>query len=169
VCTTSGFVSVYATCANGCQDGACKAAPVCGNAVVETGEECDDGNGVTNDGCTSCKKDFCEDTDMSPEFPDGRGNHAVKGTVKGTGGGGGIFTSSDTCLDATKLLEYGCYGTKTNATNYVCPHGCLDGACIVPSLCGNGSVEYGEQCDDGNDQSGDGCTNTCQAETSFAY
>ncbi len=28
--------------------------PVCGNGVVESGEECDDGNNVSGDGCTNC-------------------------------------------------------------------------------------------------------------------
>ncbi|MDO8630242.1 MAG: DUF4215 domain-containing protein, partial [Phycisphaerales bacterium] len=30
--------------------------------------------------------------------------------------------------------------------------------------CGNGTVETGEQCDDGNTVSGDGCSATCQTE-----
>ncbi len=33
-----------------------------------------------------------------------------------------------------------------------------------PILCGNGVVEPGEQCDDGNKQSGDGCSATCLIE-----
>src|SRR6185437_11189041 len=33
-------------------------------------------------------------------------------------------------------------------------------------VCGNGVVEAGEQCDDGNTKSGDGCSSTCQKESS---
>jgi len=33
-----------------------------------------------------------------------------------------------------------------------------------PSVCGNGVVEPGEQCDDGNTTSGDGCSATCEIE-----
>ncbi|HPF41757.1 MAG TPA: PQQ-dependent sugar dehydrogenase [Phycisphaerae bacterium] len=33
-----------------------------------------------------------------------------------------------------------------------------------PPVCGNGAVEDGEQCDDGNTQAGDGCGPTCQNE-----
>jgi len=34
------------------------------------------------------------------------------------------------------------------------------------AVCGNGIVETGEQCDDGNTVSGDGCSSTCQMDTS---
>ena len=35
---------------------------------------------------------------------------------------------------------------------------------FVPTPCGNGHVDPGEQCDDGNRVSGDGCSATCQNE-----
>lgn len=35
----------------------------------------------------------------------------------------------------------------------------------VDSVCGDGLVEAGEQCDDGNTAGGDGCSDTCQYET----
>jgi cysteine-rich repeat protein len=38
-----------------------------------------------------------------------------------------------------------------------------DGGCDQPT-CGNGVVETGEACDDGNTTSGDGCSSTCQVE-----
>mgnify|MGYP001587250573 FL=1 len=50
-----------------------------------------------------------------------------------------------------------------------CPNGylCFDGACISPgSVCGNGYLEEGEQCDDGNQIDGDGCSKLCGAESS---
>jgi cysteine-rich repeat protein len=34
----------------------------------------------------------------------------------------------------------------------------------VTSVCGNGILETGETCDDGNNVNGDGCSNTCQME-----
>ncbi len=36
--------------------------------------------------------------------------------------------------------------------------------CMPPSVCGNGIIESGEQCDDGNTNGGDGCSSTCQNE-----
>jgi uncharacterized protein (TIGR03382 family) len=47
----------------------------------------------------------------------------------------------------------------------------IDDVCVValadanPALCGNGTVDPGETCDDGNTTAGDGCSATCQTET----
>jgi MYXO-CTERM domain-containing protein len=47
----------------------------------------------------------------------------------------------------------------------------MDDVCIVAvgktgsGLCGNGTVDTGETCDDGNTTDGDGCSSTCQDET----
>jgi len=41
-----------------------------------------------------------------------------------------------------------------------------DSRCVEPSVCGNGIVESGEECDDGNTISGDGCSATCTLEIS---
>jgi cysteine-rich repeat protein len=34
----------------------------------------------------------------------------------------------------------------------------------VSTICGNGAVQFGEQCDDGNNANGDGCSSTCALE-----
>ena len=39
---------------------------------------------------------------------------------------------------------------------------CVGGACR-PSFCGNTVVQYGEVCDDGNEVSGDGCSESCDS------
>lgn len=44
-------------------------------------------------------------------------------------------------------------------------YGFEDGACIELKNCGNGKLDSGEQCDDGNTVDGDGCSATCQWET----
>ena len=41
----------------------------------------------------------------------------------------------------------------------------LRGSAIVSSDCGNGILNTGEQCDDGNTTPGDGCSATCSCET----
>lgn len=38
---------------------------------------------------------------------------------------------------------------------------------LPPSDCGNAVIDDGEQCDDGNDFIGDGCSNTCQVENGW--
>ncbi len=39
---------------------------------------------------------------------------------------------------------------------------CVNGSCAV-QVCGNGELEIGERCDDGNRRSGDGCTSDCMS------
>jgi len=51
-----------------------KVLPVCGNALLETGEECDDGNLVNLDGCSSlCKVELpnCPDNDSDGYYSNG--------------------------------------------------------------------------------------------------
>ncbi len=47
--------------------------------------------------------------------------------------------------------------------------GCVGASCAdaTISVCGNGVIEAGEMCDDGNPMPGDGCSGTCQIEPSF--
>jgi len=42
---------------------------------------------------------------------------------------------------------------------------CIDDCSLVLSLCGNGKVDPGEQCDDGNPDSYDACTTSCTTNT----
>jgi len=41
----------------------CRKIPICGNGILERGEECDDGNLVSGDGCNSSCDIECEDED----------------------------------------------------------------------------------------------------------
>ena len=46
---------------------------------------------------------------------------------------------------------------------------CVNGACgSPPVVCGNGIIQSGETCDDGNLSNGDGCSSTCQVEPGFS-
>lgn len=49
--------------------------------------------------------------------------------------------------------------------NHLCPYTC--GFCKPASVCGNGIVEIGESCDDGNRNGEDGCSENCQVETFY--
>lgn len=64
--------------------------------------------------------------------------------------------TAELCVDPSALAE--CTGKADNAT---CTGGvCHDGVCL-PIACGNGFVDPGEQCDDHNQISGDGCSADC--------
>ena len=47
------------------------------------------------------------------------------------------------------------------------PTPAIPSVCTVINLCGNGVLDLGEQCDDGNDVFGDGCSDTCQVEAGY--
>jgi cysteine-rich repeat protein len=61
--------------------------------------------------------------------------------------------TDDSCNEATKACDH-----IFDPTN--------DPSCV--SVCGNGRVETGEQCDDGNTVSGDCCSSTCQFDAAGA-
>ncbi|HEU0030095.1 MAG TPA: DUF4215 domain-containing protein [Kofleriaceae bacterium] len=110
--------------------------PVCGNGMLETGEECDDGNTVDGDGCSSTC--VCEDNEPPP------------GPVCGNG----VVETGEECDDGNTTSGDGCSSTCV----------CEDTEPPSGPVCGNGVVETGEDCDDGNTTSGDGCSATCVCE-----
>ena len=77
----------------------------------------------------------------------------------------------DTCSrDGIRLQQAYCKSSVkvTMTQSFQCPYGCADGACIaLERNCGNGIVDYGEQCDDGNQADGDGCARSCVKEAGF--
>ena len=133
-------------------------ALVCGDGIVdETTEQCDDGNVVNGDGCSST----CQ-TELQVQCIDSDGglNPSAKGIV--TGG----FPSQqfdDACEGDGYVQEWYCLNNLPDDQSLTCPSGstCQGGACRV--VCGNGVVNSNEQCDDGNQVSGDGCT-SCVAD-----
>ncbi|MBU2612139.1 MAG: DUF4215 domain-containing protein [Nanoarchaeota archaeon] len=72
-----------------------------------------------------------------------------------------IYHNGALCTDCT-LISYsgGVYKFKVDSFSGVY----WLSESFVPPVCGNGVVETGEQCDDGNTISGDGCSSTCQIE-----
>jgi cysteine-rich repeat protein len=143
VCTAGTNLANGTTCGSGlvCQTGNC--APLsCGNGTVETPEECDDGNQTNGDGCeTNCKL-TCKAGDASRDC-------SSVGTA---------CTTASTC-DASK---HTCSATTPANDGNGCGNGnyCKSGSCVAP-VCGNGQVELGEMCDDGNQTNGDGCQANC--------
>ncbi len=128
-------------------------ADVCGDwrfvSVATGGEQCDDGNLQSGDGC---------DANCTP-----------------TSCGNGIMTVGEQCDDGNATNGDGC---DTNCTYSACGNGvrgptetCDDGnladndGCdhtCKPTSCGNGVTTGNEECDDGNDVNGDGCDSGCR-------
>jgi cysteine-rich repeat protein len=78
---------------------------------------------------------------------------------------------TDTCSqDNKKVTQYYCKSSKKigKTKSFRCLYGCQDGACIpLAEICGNGILDIGEECDDGNLVSGDGCSESCEEEENF--
>jgi cysteine-rich repeat protein len=126
--------------------------PVCGDSTVSPNEECDDGNTVSGDGCSStCTLEICGNgrIDFGEQCDDGN-------TLSGDG-------CSPTChleVCGNQILDP---GEACDDGNLASGDGC-DSNC-TETACGNGIVTTGEQCDDGNEIAGDGCEPDC-TETS---
>ncbi len=80
-------------------------------------------------------------------------------------------TQTERCDDGNTQSGDGCSeDCLTIEAGYVCPP--KGGACtkegdVSKAVCGNGEVEAGESCDDGDVASGDGCSAQCQVEDGY--
>lgn len=120
----------------------------CGNNLIETREQCDDGDETPLDGCNAtCQVEGGWTCAGLPSVCQDCGNGVTEGT--------------ETCDDgqAVPAGNDGCSATCATETFWTCtgsPSSCL--------RCGNGERQGTEVCDDGNNISGDGCSRTCSLE-----
>ena len=130
-------------------------AQTCGNSILEGNEECDDGNTISGEGCTSdCKLE----TDWACPTP---GSPCISTVVCGDG----HISGNEVCDDFNTNAGDGCSADcKTVEGGWVCP---AAGVRCQPK-CGDGMLKGWEQCDDGNTTSGDGCSQACTIETGYA-
>jgi cysteine-rich repeat protein len=147
-----------------------KCTPKCGDGKIIGSEKCDDGNDKSDDGCSStcqlepgatcpevgkpCTKAECGngkkeagelcDCGTDPKnLPEGC--KAVNGLFYGDGKGcSKTCTKEPTCLDSSGKTQ----------------------ACT--SACGDGNLDPGEDCDDGNQVDTDGCSSKCKVEDGFS-
>jgi cysteine-rich repeat protein len=175
---------------------------VCGNDIPDAEEngipsdnECDDGNIVDGDGCSSiCVVEFCGDG-VPNDFPneecdDGNSNNRDdclntcqlptcgdgfvhnEGTAPFEECDDGGTIDGDGCT-ADCMLEFCGDGVVNDSPNEECDNG-EQNSDTEPDVCrtdcrlphcGDEVVDSGEQCDDGNTNGRDDCPNTCQLPT----
>jgi cysteine-rich repeat protein len=112
----------------------CDASVVCGNGVLESGEQCDDGNNVPNDGCTNCTVDTpvfpCVGT---PEgFP-----CRVDGDVAATDPNGGCNSSPPLFGSTITLGQTICGQTSTYINSLLVASRDTDWILFTPTVTGN--------------------------------
>jgi fibro-slime domain-containing protein len=136
-----------------------KCVPFCGDGILTATEQCDDDNTASGDGCSST-------CNVEPGFScTGTPSVCVKSVC-----GNGVVEAGESCDAGTKNgLFYG-DGTGCSKTCTVEPKCRDDGSATTRACdthCGDGNIDDGEQCDDGNQVSGDGCSSTCMIEPGF--
>jgi len=175
-------------CDGGSQCSNCKL--LCGNGVINVGEQCDDGplNANADGHCrTTCQNPSCGDYVYDPsrgeECDDGpEGSLYCTSTCHLLCGNGrqDLGEECDNGALNSDTLPNAC---RTNCMKSTCGDGIKDfgeqcdaGAlnsnttsspcrlnCVLPR-CGDGIVDKEEQCDDGQNVNGDGCSGTCLIE-----
>ncbi len=126
--------------------------PGCGNGVLDEGEQCDDGNVLSFDGCSA----DCKVIESGYECTVA-GELCVPIEIEDDVCGDGKVTGYETCDDGNSGDGDGCdqfcnveYGWDCDET------GCH-------TVCGDGIIMGLETCDDGNTEDGDGCKADCSA------
>jgi hypothetical protein len=79
----------------------------------------------------TCGRGSCNDTD-------GGINYAKKGNVSGKSQAGSVYGPGagfiggfvDSCSDKESITEWYCDGINPKVSNYACPNGCFNGACL---------------------------------------
>ncbi len=126
-----------------------------GDGVVSSDfEDCDDGNNVAGDGC------YNGNIERGYICPNA-GKRCVAAAC-----GDGILAWGEECDDGNNNDNDGCSGRCKRETGYACTTEMNQKTnCLTPKgRCGDGLVQYGEECDDGNTSNNDGCTSACRIE-----
>ncbi len=160
-------------CANPFITSMCSSVARCVNSAGSFACVCDPG--FTGDGFTCTDVDECAD-----------GSHECDANATCTNNNGGYTCACNEhwdgsgfeCVDRDEcaLGVDGCAANEVCVNNLGAPHECRcrpgferpspDAEC--ETLCGDGAIARGEECDDGNDQDGDGCDAACAIEPGWA-
>jgi cysteine-rich repeat protein len=131
---------------------------VCGDGINEGKTACDDGNKVSGDGCDStCNIEdgwFCFGGCLTA--PDTCVDYCGDGRVV-------VRNSPDYCDDGNNNPGDGCFNCKVEK-GWSCCGGSPTSPDVCHEICGDGLKLSGNQCDDHNTVSGDGCDEHCNIE-----
>ena len=132
--------------------------PACGDGKIIGTEACDDGNTANGDGCSStCLREpgaTCPTPGQPCMLAKCGNGKTEEGESCDAAALNGLFLGNATGCSKTCTKEPKCRDANG-----------ITRACDVS--CGNGSIEAGEDCDDGNQANGDGCTSACKVEMGF--
>jgi cysteine-rich repeat protein len=128
---------------------------------VPAGATCDDGNPCTEDSASPDGKCAFAPAPKDGQ-PCGQGGKCQGGKCEG----GLVCDDGNPCTKDGQDAQGMCFSDFAAMEGQPCGLGgkCQAGKCITPPACGNGKLDPGEQCDDGNTKKGDGCGDTCQWE-----
>lgn len=140
---------------------------VCGDNVTEGDEQCDDGNTISGDGCSSTctlEEDDNPPDDTDPKDPKDPKDPPVD-PPKTNPCGNHSLDSGEVCDDGNTEDGDGCSSDcKTIEEGYRCDD---DGLTCAPKTCGDGFIDNGEDCDEGDASVDYGihgdCTDMCKA------
>ena len=128
---------------------------MCGDGIVDRGEQCDDNNKSSGDGCSA----ICQIECFASCGACGTPGPCIVVPVCGNG----VLDPREVCEDGNTASGDGCAGDCTTiAPGWACP---VIGRRCVP-ICGDGIVVGPETCDDRNQTPGDGCSDVCVVEPS---
>ena len=114
------------------------ALPTCGDAALDPGEQCDDGNVVDGDACVHCQNARCGDgvqylgTEQCDDGNGDNGDACLSSCEAASCGDAVLHDGVEVCDDGTNNGSYG---------------GCMPSCAALAPHCGDGDVTASEQCD----------------------